>query len=221
MSHPLWDRYGPLIKSRSRMIPDSVVHALQSIPHPVVLLEGTRRVTDDWRTALVRLGRELAEAFPNAIFRSGNAAGSDEAFAEGVASVPGSHLQLILPIPQVGRSRRPKGTPCFSLDQIPDAELEILVTACAAATPANRRLFDFFVNGPSNNHAYSKTRYLVRDALKVIGSPSLNLPPATLGLFFINEDDASGGGTGHTIRLCQNHNVPVLTQQAWLDPLNP
>ena len=202
------------------MIPSPVAHALQNHPTPVVLLEGTRRVADDWRPALASLGRRLAETYPNAIFRSGNAAGSDEAFVEGVASVSGARLQLMLPIASMGRSRWPRGAECFSLDQIPADEVETLVSACAAATPANRRLFDLFVNGPSNNRAYSKTRYLVRDALKVIGSPSLDLLPATLGLFFINEDDPSGGGTGHTIRLCQNHPVPVLTQQDWLDPLN-
>lgn len=199
------------------MIPSPVAHELQNNPNPVVLLEGTRRVAEDWRLALVSLGRRLAQAYPNAIFRSGNAAGSDEAFAEGVASVPGARLQLILPAASMGRSRRPSEAECFSLDQVPEDEIETLVGACAAATPANRRLFDLFVRGPSKNHAYSKTRYLVRDALKVLGSPALDLPPASLGLFFLDESHPTGGGTGHTVRLCQNHSVPVLTQQDWLD----
>jgi hypothetical protein len=198
------------------MIPKHVALAIQSSAAPVVLLEGTRRVTDDWRAGLVALGRHLAGTFPNAVFRSGNAAGADEAFAEGVASVTGSCLQLVLPTASMGRSRRPGTAQCWSLDQIPEDEIEVLVSACAEASPKNRRLFDLFVRGPSKNHVYSKTRYLVRDAMKVIGSPALGLQPATHALFFVNEDDPSGGGTGHTLRICQQQGIPVFTQQDWL-----
>lgn len=56
----------------------------------------------------------------------------------------------------------------------------------------------------------------MRDGLKVLGSPGLALAPASLAIFFVDEFNPTGGGTGHTIRLCQQLGVPVLTQRDWL-----
>jgi hypothetical protein len=62
---------------------------------------------------------------------------------------------------------------------------------------------------------HSKASYLLRDTLKVVGSPALALAPATLAIFFVNPDRPTGGGTGHTIRICQLHAVPAATQSDW------
>lgn len=86
---------------------------------------------------------------------------------------------------------------------------------CIAATPENRRIFDLFLYGRSGNPAFAKAQYLVRDALKVTGSAALRLPPATLALFYVDPAEPLGGGTGHTIRLCEQRGVPVFTQQNW------
>lgn len=82
---------------------------LQQQPAPVALLEGTRKLPSAQRQALVNIGCRLAGEYPGVLFRSGNAAGADEAFATGVARVPGARLQLILPSPGMGRARRPTG----------------------------------------------------------------------------------------------------------------
>jgi len=57
--------------------------------------------------------------------------------------------------------------------------------------------------------------YLLRDALKVTGAPSLALAPADQGFFFVNPQNPDSGGTGHTIRVCHHLGVPVYTQDEW------
>jgi hypothetical protein len=198
------------------MLTPALTAALPQIPTPVILLEGTRRVPEELRAKLTQIARSLAEALPHAVFRSGNAEGSDDAFAQGVAGVAAQRLQLLLPTPGMGWARRPAGAMCRVLNELPRKEREPLAQACTAASPENRRLFDLYLRGQSGNPAYVKALYLVRDAFKVLGSPGLGLAPASLGIFFIDESSPAGGGTGHTIRLCQQLGVPVLTQRDWL-----
>lgn len=62
----------------------------------------------------------------------------------------------------------------------------------------------------------AKARYLLRDTLKVTGSPENGLPPATVGLFNVNAADSMKGGTGHTIRVCRRRGVPVAFQEEWM-----
>lgn len=55
-------------------------------------------------------------------------------------------------------------------------------------------------------------QYLLRDALKVTGSKELSFKPATVGLFYLNSTKKIGGGTRHTIRVCELQNVSVVLQ---------
>jgi hypothetical protein len=189
---------------------------LSSTANPVILLEGTRQLPAEKRQALADVGRRLAEAFPQAVFRSGNATGADEAFAAGVATVPGSMLQLVLPTPGMGRSRRPAAATCLALDDLPLEERHHLARESFAASPENHRIFELYLRGQSGNPAFAKAQYLVRDALKVHGSPTLGLAPATVALFYINNLGPTSGGTAHTIRLCDRQKVPLFTQRDWL-----
>jgi hypothetical protein len=189
---------------------------LSSTASPVILLEGTRQLPAEKRQALADVGRRLAEAFPQAVFRSGNATGTDEAFAAGVATVPGSMLQLVLPTPGMGRSRRPTSATCLALDDLPLEERHHLARESFAASPENHRIFELYLRGQSGNPAFAKAQYLVRDALKVHGSPTLGLAPATVALFYINNLGPTSGGTAHTIRLCDRQKVPLFTQRDWL-----
>lgn len=61
----------------------------------------------------------------------------------------------------------------------------------------------------------AKSKYLLRDTLKVIGS-SPNLPQPIAAIFYVNADEPKSGGTGHTIRVCELANVPVITQDIWM-----
>jgi len=61
----------------------------------------------------------------------------------------------------------------------------------------------------------AKARYLVRDTLKVTGSSYGAFAPATVGIFYVRPGNPLQGGTGHTIRVCQDQGVPVAFQSDW------
>jgi hypothetical protein len=219
MSHPLCkDQHVQILRARKKIIMfiAQLKTLLADTATPVILLEGTRQLPVEKRQSLASVGRELAEAFPNAIFRSGNAAGTDEAFAAGVAMVPGARLELVLPSSGMGRSRRPACATCLVLGDLPIEERHRLARESFAASPENHRLFDLYLRDQSGNPAYAKAQYLVRDALKVFGSPALKLAPANVALFYVNTNGPASGGTAHTIRLCDRQDIPVFTQRDWL-----
>lgn len=157
----------PLLRLPSPMFFAHIQTLLAQNTSPVILLEGTRQLPAEKRQALVNMGRRLAEAFPQAVFRSGNATGTDEAFAAGVATVPGAKLELVLPTPGMGRSRRPATATCHTLDDLPLKERHHLARESIAASTENHRLFELYLRNQSGNPAYAKAQYLVRDALKV------------------------------------------------------
>ncbi len=70
---------------------------VEADPAGVVLLEGRRGITEADAVKARDTARRLALRFPLLRFRSGNAKGSDEAFATGVADADASRLQLVLP----------------------------------------------------------------------------------------------------------------------------
>jgi hypothetical protein len=79
------------------------------------------------------------------------------------------------------------------------------------ATPANQRIIDKRNEVPQLR---AKARYLLRDTLKVLGDEKSGLSPATAALFY-TQTDPMQGGTGHTIRVCQQNKVPVFLQAHW------
>ena len=64
---------------------------------PVILVEGTRDLPETEAETLAAFSAWLARSYPPAIFRTGNADGSDSAFARGVARVDPSQLVYVLP----------------------------------------------------------------------------------------------------------------------------
>ena len=184
---------------------------------PVILLESTRRLPDSAHAELAGLAGWLCRTFPTAIFRSGNAEGSDEVFADAVAGIDASRLELIIPNDGMGRKRRPKGCRCVSLDELPNVELERAAEVTRRASPASGRLSDYYLRnrGGSSSPASSKGSYLLRDTLKVTGLDFAGLAPAAFGVFFVNAENPDGGGTGHTVRVCGLLGVGVATQADW------
>lgn len=65
--------------------------------HPVILVEGVRALPEADRAIVVACGVWLARTFPHAVFRTGNADGTDTAFAEGIVQVDPTRLQYVLP----------------------------------------------------------------------------------------------------------------------------
>ena len=180
---------------------------------PTVLLEGTRSLPGVNREQLVRLAQLLAKRYPAARFRTGNASGADEAFAEGVAAVDPSRLEYVLPNAGMRKGSRVPGAYAMSLGDVP--EIHDVARRTNQATPRNERLVDQYLDDGGRSRLSAKAAYLLRDTVKVIGSAELALPPATAGVFYANPAGPMKGGTGHTIRVCRDHGVPVVLTDVW------
>lgn len=87
----------------------------EAIAAPVILLEGTWQLQVEAHAPLEKLAATLFREFPQAIFRSGNAEGTETVFAKAIADLDPSRLQLVLPNSGIGRARRPAGVACSSL----------------------------------------------------------------------------------------------------------
>jgi hypothetical protein len=188
---------------------------LDTTQNPVVLLEGTRQLSEADAVHLVALGRKLATELPTVTFRTGNATGSDTAFAEGVAAVDARRLQFVLPNARMGRSRIPPLSYAMGFESLPASATGRIAEATAQATPDNRRLVEHYQQTEKPTRSSQKAAYLLRDTLKVMGCAEAGLAPATFGIFYVNQLDPTGGGTGHTLRVCLQSSVPVITQLVW------
>lgn len=182
---------------------------------PVILLEGTRKVPGNEVTRLHDLATYLASALPAAVFRSGNAQGSDTYFFNALTEANPERLEYILPYPASAKKRiPPPRARAFSLEDLNQDETAAVVESTLAASPDLESLIRLYLDRGRNNVTV-KAMYLLRDTLKVIGAPSCNLPPADFGFFFVNPEKPLSGGTGHTIRVCKKMKVPVYTQDDW------
>ncbi len=153
-----------------------------SIKDPVILLEGTRKINDDRFLLLSKFGEFIAGKFPNCYFRSGNTSGSDDAFAQGVRKVAPDRMQIVLPKMDSGKSRLQNRDYVLALEDVSQAEEKQIIYESKRATPKNKRLFEAY-ELQQEGMMKQKSLYLLRDALKVLGSPENNLSPITAGIF--------------------------------------
>jgi hypothetical protein len=181
---------------------------------PVVLLEGTRELPAEQAPRLTALAAHLARTFPHARFRTGNAKGSDEAFAAGVASVDPNRIEFVLPYAGHRSSYRPAESQATTIDDVPGDRLQEVVNATVAASPQHERVAVNYRKKPMPPRQRATAQLLLRDTLKVTGSEAFQKPVA--GVFFVHAPDPDRGGTGHTIRVCRRQGVPVITQFDWL-----
>jgi hypothetical protein len=180
---------------------------------PVILVEGTRDLPEADAETLAAFSAWLARSYSHAMFRTGNAAGSDSAFARGVARVDPTRLECVLPY---GGHRQKALVPeshGIPLNAIPRVEEERAAYHTAQASPEYESLLAKRNIIPQLR---AKSLYLLRDTLKVVGSESAALGPATAGIFYVNRADPMKGGTGHTIRVCRKLGVPVAFQDEWM-----
>ena len=187
---------------------------LSETASPVVLLEGTRDLPADLAPALTVLAAHLARTFPHARFRTGNANGSDEAFAAGVASVDPGRIEFVLPYVGHRKKQRHADSPATAIDEVPTARLREIIDATIAASPRYQRVAENYLEPVGHPRQRAAAQLLLRDTLKVLGSDLVDRPVAAL--FFVHAADPDRGGTGHTIRVCRAHGVPVSDQSQWL-----
>ena len=98
-----------------------------------------------------------------------------------------------------------------TLAEVSSSHEEDLVSVSNQATPKNASLMAQRNRIPRLG---AKARYLLRDTLKVMGDADLDLAPATAGVFYPKPDPMQGG-TGHTIRVCLQQQVPVFLFEQW------
>ena len=83
------------------------------------------------------------------------------------------------------------------------------------AHPSIRRQLEHYVDGARDRYAI-KSAYLLRDTVKVLGCGDVILP-AALGILSDDLDHPRLGGTGHTMRVCDDAmGIPVLDQRVWM-----
>jgi hypothetical protein len=184
---------------------------ISRLPDPVILIEGRRTITPAAGAAARRVSARLAECFPHLKFRSGNASGSDEAFAAGVLAVAPERMQIIAPYASHRKKQRHPHAHYDSPESLSADAMAIIQAMTIAATPANKGLMKWYQRGGKLG---SQAACLIRDTMKVTGI-SGQLSPPVAALFFVDPADPEAGGTGHTIRVCHHAGVPVIFQDHW------
>lgn len=179
-------------------------------PNSIVLLEGKRNILEADKEKLTSLGRLLASKTKNMIFRSGNAEGADQLFSDGVTEVDIKRLQVITPYTG-HRVKTNKAYETISLDQI-NIAAEPEVVYQSKSNKKTEKLIDQFVSGDKNRNTI-KAAYIIRDTIKAIGTEDIK--PATFGIFYDDLENPMSGGTGHTMMVCEQNNIPIIDQSIW------
>jgi hypothetical protein len=178
----------------------------------IVLLEGKRTVPDEDREKLFELGKLLAKSTQYITFRSGNAEGSDQLFSDGVVAIDSKKLQVITPY--LGHRRvTNQAFETISLEEI-DITSEPEVVFQSKANKKTSKLVDQFVSG-EQNRVTIKAAYIIRDTIKAIGTSKIR--PATFAIFYDDLTNPLSGGTGHTMNVCKQNNIPIVDQSIWFN----
>ena len=180
---------------------------------PVVLFEGSRNVPVEIQMKMESLAAHLMKKFPPLIARSGNAEGSDEAWARGVNRVAPERLHLVLPVPNYRAKSIGPDNEVLSLREARPDDYGAARKLCREHYEyGSRRGAEAFDSMPP-----FKKNYLERDALKVLGHTDYSgkRRKASAALFFVDPQKPNGGGTGHTVRLCEVERVPYFMADDW------
>jgi hypothetical protein len=176
----------------------------------IVLLEGKRNVLDADKEKLTALGRLLASQTKRMTFRSGNAEGSDQLFSDGVTAIDYKRLQVITPY-SGHRQKNNHAYETMSLDDI-NIAAEPEVVYQSKSNKKTEKLIDKFVSGHKNRYTI-KAAYIIRDTIKAIGTDEIK--PATFGIFYDDLNKPMSGGTGHTMNVCKQNDIPIIDQKIW------
>lgn len=194
------------------ILPNELLHRLEVLESPVILLEGTRALPPGMDAVLTRFSAKLAEMIPHGIFRSGNAPGSDDAFSRGVEAIAPERLEQFLPTTKHRPATLHPAARVLALDALTLKVAEEIAIETVAGSPK----YASMIKNRLVPKLKTKSDYLMRDTLKVTGDGKM-FAPANVGIFFINPDNPDGGGTGHTIAVCRKRGtVLIYTQHEWL-----
>lgn len=182
---------------------------------PVILLVGKRQVADSDKPKLVAFGSKLATDLPQCLFRSGNAKGADALFTQGVMAVAPGRMQVVLPYSGHKKKSRHSQSSYYALEPTQLAEEDPVVYKTKELHPDSKRMIPGYLAGQKNRFT-TKAPYLLRDTLMVIGDAAMGLAPASVAIYYDDLKKPMQGGTGLTIKLCQQQGMLVKNQNAWL-----
>lgn len=177
-----------------------------------VLLEGKRNVLKGDEQKLIDLGKLLASLTSKMTFRSGNAGGADQFFSQGVALINPQKLQVITPYSS-HRKKTNLAYDSISLDEINLTE-EPEIVYHSKRHKKTQNLVEKYVAGNRDQFA-KKAAYIIRDTVKVLGTQQIK--PASFGIFYDDLSKPMDGGTGHTMRVCIENNIPQINQTIWFN----
>jgi hypothetical protein len=109
------------------------------------------------------------------------------------------------------RQKTNQASETISLDEI-NIAAEPKVIVQSKQNKATERLIDQFVSGDKNRLTI-KAAYIIRDTIKAIGTT--DILPATFGIFYDDLKNPMTGGTGHTMNVCEQNNIPIIDQKVW------
>lgn len=176
----------------------------------IVLLEGKRTVLDADKEKLVSLGKLLASTTSKMIFWSGNTDGADFNFSKGVSTVDNARLQVKTPYTE-HRQKSNQAYNTISLDEI-NVTAEPEVVYQSKSNMKTEKLIEQSVAGTRERYSI-KAAYIIRDTVKVIETDEFK--PATLAIFYDDLVKPKEGGTGHTMMVCEQNNIPFIDQKIW------
>jgi hypothetical protein len=184
---------------------------VEASPEAVVLLEGRRSIPNHDAALATHTASMLVRHYPALRFRSGNAEGTDQAFSEGIAQVAPWRLQVVAPYAGHRKSARYADAVYDSPESLGSVQEDEVAYKTAKASPKNKGLIE---KRAKKGALAAKAVYLIRDTMKVTGHSAL-FPKPACALFYVDLNDPFAGGTGHTIRVCQQEGVPFAFQDSW------
>jgi hypothetical protein len=190
---------------------DDFAALLSTASDPVILIEGRRSIPETSARSAQRVASLLARHFPQLRFRSGNATGTDEAFAAGIIATAPERLEIIAPYASHRRRARHPLVHYDSPESLDPEALADIQALTIAASSTNRGLMKCYGRG---GRAATQAACLIRDTMKVSGIPGKLTSPVA-ALFWVDPAHPEAGGTGHTIRACRLRGIPVVFQSDW------
>lgn len=76
------------------------------------------------------------------------------------------------------------------------------------------KLVDQYIAGARDRFSI-KAAYIIRDTIKAIGTD--DIAPTTFGIYYDDLTNPRQGGTGHTMNVCEQNNIPIIDQNTWFD----
>lgn len=195
------------------MLYTETMDLLSTLDRPNLVLIGKREVLPADSDSLVEFGRRLAERFPNAIFRTGNATGADRLFMSGISEIAKERLELFIPFDDHLKKR--EGLTVRSLDTL-DLTLEPDIVASARKNPKTAHHVNPYLSGKRDRFTM-KIAYILRDVWMVLGSKSDSVAKADAVFFYDDVNEPLSGGTGFTVKTARGNRIPCFNQRTWME----